>query len=107
MNQNTQIQLRLKSPKRTPGPARFLAVVINMLVVLGSSILVLLSGLIGAEYLLLYLVVNAAISIVFIALRGTWGEIGRGMLIAWLSIPVGLIVIMGGIVLGHVLVGGK
>jgi hypothetical protein len=69
-------------------------------------ITVLLSTLRGAEYLFWYLATNLAVSIAFIALRGTWREIGRGMLIAWLSMPVGLIVIVGGFALGHVIVGG-
>jgi hypothetical protein len=85
--------------------ARYVAVMLNILILLWLMIVVILSMLNGAQYFVSYLAINLAVSIVFIALRGIWGEIGCGMLIAWLSIPVGLFVMVGGFALGHVIVG--
>lgn len=87
------------------GPIRFVAVLLNTLIILGSLSAVLLSSFGGAQYLLFYLVADIIVSLLFVAYGGILREIGRGMVIAWLSLPIGMVVIAGGFAVGHAIVG--
>jgi hypothetical protein len=77
------------------GPASFIAALANILLV-NLCIWLFVVGMFGGhQYYLPLLLLDLVISYLLKLRRGTYAQVGRGMLIGWLSAPLSLVVFVG------------
>ena len=74
------------------GPASFLAAIVNILLVNFAALMFVLWAFWGYQYYLPFFVTDLLVSVLLVYRSGLWGQVGRGMLIGWLSVPVSLVV---------------
>lgn len=79
----------------TYGPVTFLAALANILLV-ETSVWVVVPWLPLALYVLPLVVINLAVALVLRSRSGTPGQVGRGMLIGLLAVPLALAVFLPG-----------
>ncbi|MCV7208844.1 hypothetical protein [Mycolicibacterium canariasense] len=77
------------------GPASFVAALANILLVNLCIWLFVLGMFGGYQYYLPLLTLDLVISYVLTLRRGTYAQVGRGMLIGWLSAPLSLVIFIG------------
>ena len=79
--------------ERRFGPASFVAALLNVPIALSPALLLMLGGI--SYFFLFVVLLDLVVAFVLVFLRGRAGQIGRGMLIAWVTLPVMAVVIIG------------
>ena len=83
------------------GPAAFGAVLANVFVLQWSMWDLYIGTFRRAEFYLPFFLVNLVVSVALTVSPGTFGQLGRGMLIAWLSVPASLIIFISGFAIAN------
>jgi hypothetical protein len=82
------------------GPISFVAALVNILLV-NLCLWLFVAGMFGGyEYYLPLILIDLLVAFVLVLRRSVSGQIGRGMLIGWLSAPLSLVVFTGSVSLG-------